>query len=56
MSKIKVGKKSYEEKEVNKDELYDLLNLYESKKGNYIHISNVKPEGWKSKEDYYSFR
>lgn len=46
----------YEEKEVNKDELYDLLNLYESKNGNYIHISTVKPEGWKSEKEYFGLK
>ena len=48
------NKAFYEEKEVNKDELYDLLN--ESKNGNYIHISVVKPEGWKSKKEYFGFK
>ena len=44
----------YEEIDVNKDELYDLLN--ESKNGNYIHISTVKPEGWKSEKEYFGFK
>ena len=48
------NKAFYEEKEVNKDELYDLLN--ESKNGNYIHISVVKPEGWKSEKEYFGFK
>lgn len=46
----------YEEMEVDKDELFNLLNIPSFNSGNYIHISNVKPEGWISKEDYYSFR
>lgn len=40
----------YEEKEVTKDELYDIIN--DSRLGNYIHISTVKPNGWISKEEY----
>ena len=48
------NKAFYEEKEVNKDELYELLN--ESKNGNYIHISVVKPEGWKSEKEYFGFK
>ena len=48
------NKTFYEEKEVNKDELYDLLNG--SKNGNYIHISVVKPEGWKSEKEYFGFK
>ena len=39
---------------MNKDELYNLLN--ESKNGNYIHISVVKPDGWKSEKEYFGFK
>lgn len=40
----------YEKKEVSNDELYNLIN--DSRLGNYIHISTVKPEGWLSKDEY----
>lgn len=40
----------YEEKEVSSNELFNIIN--DSKLGNYIHISTVKPEGWISQEEY----
>ena len=42
----------YEEKYVDKDELYELINS--SSHGNYIHITTVIPDGWESKEEYYN--
>ncbi len=44
----------YEEKYVDKDELYNLINIYNSEHGNFIHISNVIPDGWESKEQFYN--
>ena len=46
----------YEEREVNKDELFNIINVFQHERGNYIHISTVKPVGWKSKEEYYSMK
>ena len=43
----------YEEKYVNNNELYELIN--DSKIGNYIHISTVIPHGWKSKDEFDYF-
>lgn len=43
----------YEEKYMDNDELYKLIN--DSKIGNYIHISTVKPNGWISKTEYEYF-
>ncbi len=42
----------YVEREVDKDELFDCVNLYAHEYGNYVHISTVKPEGWMSKDEY----
>ena len=39
----------YEEREVTKDELYELIN---DSIGNYIRISTVIPEGWMNVAEY----
>ena len=42
-------RKYYEMMEVDKDELYDLINNSDEI---YVHISTVRPDGWMSKEEY----